>query len=638
MSALCAMQKLTDAAEVVRYLSMMAERRGMNLPSPSLLALDAKAIAAAMPDDLWPVACARLWTNFAYRRLPEPSDFLAAVADELAERRDAAARIHTAHLKVRHLRWLIERRRECDAQHAAIKARERALYPVANATNAANATNVNRGLEASAGDDLRSLVRLESRVNPPGDRNLSTANSLCDRNIGVNARYKSVSRHGTAARRGDPAPLPKQSPAIQEVDAVRGPGFHDGSSSAKSVGLFVPTLPDDLLEGARIGAASGGGLADAKVGGDGLGPLLERETAADLGSLSISQLALTRAPGIIALQGSPKGGLADAEFFGSVPDRHACANQTVSAQNIVVGQSPRASGAAIGYGAPDNTGEPVTLPCPTDDDDHWLIACQSRHQSWHRTLQGIQQQVGWQCNTDYHSLSHDKPPLPSCTRTGQGSTTMSHYNISSGTSIVYSVYVILVDCACGSGDRDGAGSNDTTLGIGSSHSPAFREDFGAHKLRNFNTSTPSGARHPTAFRRNRRDGPSHRRKRMPSGRSGSGCGCPDGPALRLTKGYAIEHGATLRFPREDRHHCPFRLGTPALFVRIACYRRWTDYLGGKPRSNPFQHGILNGVLISSEHSARHRCDGYCVFGPCQGTHGDLAQGPHEAPGDGRTST
>jgi hypothetical protein len=187
MSALRPMQELTDAAEVVRYLSMMAERRGMELPSPSLLALDAKAIAAAMPGDLWPVACARLWTNFAYRRLPEPSDFLAAVASELAERRDAAARIHTAHLKVRHLRWLAERRRECDARHAADKARERALYPAANATNV---TNADRGEEASAADGLRPPVKPGSRVNLP-----------CDRNIGTVDGYMTVPRHGTVARR-----------------------------------------------------------------------------------------------------------------------------------------------------------------------------------------------------------------------------------------------------------------------------------------------------------------------------------------------------------------------------------------------------------------------------------------------------
>ena len=107
MAELSAMQSSTDPAEVVMFLSMMAERRNMALPAPSLLAMDARAIAAALPADLWPVACDRLWSTFSYRRLPECPDFLAAVADELAERREAAAKIQTAHLKVRHLRVAI---------------------------------------------------------------------------------------------------------------------------------------------------------------------------------------------------------------------------------------------------------------------------------------------------------------------------------------------------------------------------------------------------------------------------------------------------------------------------------------------------------------------------------------------------
>ena len=179
VAAVRAMQEPTDVAEIVRFLSMVAERRGMVLPSPSLLALDAKAISAAVPADLWPVACARLWTNFAYRRLPECSDFLAAVADELAERQDAAAKVHTAHLKVQHLRWLAERRRECDARHAADKARERALYPAASAPNF---TNANRGA-AVAACGLRPPVSHGIRANPPCDRNLKGPEQPCDRNL-----------------------------------------------------------------------------------------------------------------------------------------------------------------------------------------------------------------------------------------------------------------------------------------------------------------------------------------------------------------------------------------------------------------------------------------------------------------------
>jgi hypothetical protein len=219
VAAVRAMQEPTDVAEIVRFLSMVAERRGMVLPSPSLLALDAKAISAAVPADLWPVACARLWTNFAYRRLPECSDFLAAVADELAERQDAAAKVHTAHLKVQHLRWLAERRRECDARHAADKARERALYPAASAPNF---TNANRGA-AVAACGLRPPVSHGIPANPPCDRNLkgpeqpcdrnlSDPKQSCDRNIGTGGGDGSTEGARSTARSG--ASLPRPVPAV----------------------------------------------------------------------------------------------------------------------------------------------------------------------------------------------------------------------------------------------------------------------------------------------------------------------------------------------------------------------------------------------------------------------------------------
>ena len=82
VSALAELETKADPAEVVKFLALTAERRGFALPSPSLLAMDARAVAAEMPADLLPLACGRLWARFAYRRLPEPSDFLAAVHGE----------------------------------------------------------------------------------------------------------------------------------------------------------------------------------------------------------------------------------------------------------------------------------------------------------------------------------------------------------------------------------------------------------------------------------------------------------------------------------------------------------------------------------------------------------------------------
>src|SRR4051812_3221120 len=124
MAELTVLDIRADAAEVVKFMVLVAERRGFALPSPALLALDARAVASEMPADLLPLACGRLWARFAYRRLPEPSDFLAAVKDEIAERREAAARIKTIALKIQHVYWLEEQRRKADARHAATRERD----------------------------------------------------------------------------------------------------------------------------------------------------------------------------------------------------------------------------------------------------------------------------------------------------------------------------------------------------------------------------------------------------------------------------------------------------------------------------------------------------------------------------------
>ena len=96
-----ALETPTEPAEVVGFLAVFAERRGFGLPDPTALAMDARVVAREIPADLFPLACARLWARFRYRRLPEPPDFAMAVQEELDERRAAAARIRTVALKIR---------------------------------------------------------------------------------------------------------------------------------------------------------------------------------------------------------------------------------------------------------------------------------------------------------------------------------------------------------------------------------------------------------------------------------------------------------------------------------------------------------------------------------------------------------
>jgi hypothetical protein len=123
-----AMEAPADPQEVVKFMASLAERRGFNLPSPTALAMDARAVAARIPADLLPLALERIWGDFAYRRLPEPPDFAKAVEAELRDRREAAAKVHTVALKARHARWLEEKRRDADTRHATEKERERARW------------------------------------------------------------------------------------------------------------------------------------------------------------------------------------------------------------------------------------------------------------------------------------------------------------------------------------------------------------------------------------------------------------------------------------------------------------------------------------------------------------------------------
>jgi hypothetical protein len=59
-----------DPSGVVAFLAAFAERRGFDLPTPAMLAMDARAVTEAVSADLLPLACQRLWGRFRYRRLP----------------------------------------------------------------------------------------------------------------------------------------------------------------------------------------------------------------------------------------------------------------------------------------------------------------------------------------------------------------------------------------------------------------------------------------------------------------------------------------------------------------------------------------------------------------------------------------
>jgi hypothetical protein len=72
---------------------LFAERR--NLPVPSSLALDLDtATMAQWPQDLFAKAARSVRERFAELRVPNPPDFLAFIADDLAERPQEIAALH----------------------------------------------------------------------------------------------------------------------------------------------------------------------------------------------------------------------------------------------------------------------------------------------------------------------------------------------------------------------------------------------------------------------------------------------------------------------------------------------------------------------------------------------------------------
>lgn len=90
----------TDPKEVVEFMARLATRRKIYLPPAMDLANDALAVSSKLPADLFNLACQRLWTDFAYRRLPEPADFTRSVADLLEIRTTARAKVHNMEMRL----------------------------------------------------------------------------------------------------------------------------------------------------------------------------------------------------------------------------------------------------------------------------------------------------------------------------------------------------------------------------------------------------------------------------------------------------------------------------------------------------------------------------------------------------------
>jgi hypothetical protein len=89
-----------DAAEVLMALKTLADRKGFDLPIGLGLDLDIE-VMSEWPRDLFRRAFRGVWETFGYRRMPEVADFRRHIEDELAERRQALARLETMALRLR---------------------------------------------------------------------------------------------------------------------------------------------------------------------------------------------------------------------------------------------------------------------------------------------------------------------------------------------------------------------------------------------------------------------------------------------------------------------------------------------------------------------------------------------------------
>jgi hypothetical protein len=401
MAELSAMQSSTDPAEVVMFLSMMAERRNMALPAPSLLAMDARAIAAALPADLWPVACDRLWSTFSYRRLPECPDFLAAVADELAERREAAAKIQTAHLKVRHLKWLSERRRECEARHTAIKLRER-----------------NQHVEASANDIEKAASAAPATDHgPPASTGVHSANP--------NSTIMDEPSGRTLPR--DEDSLASGSRCLAYTENVRPFGYRNGTDTASFLVVESTRVRCDnpeqpvLLCACRSAFHCSPETAGHQLPGE---SLVSRRQGA------VIARSVTHA---VTAQRTIKSRFADTELFGSIADGVSGGHQSAGEEKIRLRQSSGAPGLTCGQGLSDGGSHCICFHCPTYHENHQLAVRQlseCRRQYLPEDVQQRIRRVRYQGN---RYSRHSRPPSFVVIGSHQYTPLLSHYNTFTGT-------------------------------------------------------------------------------------------------------------------------------------------------------------------------------------------------------------
>jgi hypothetical protein len=281
-----AMQTATEPGDVVVFMTMLAERRGMELPSPALLALDAQTIAATIPADLWPVACFRIWSAFAYRRLPECSDFRASVADELRERAEAVARLMTAHAKVARRRWLDAEREKADARHCADKTRERARRVPQTDEPAAGISLTERCVSGEGGHVPSPVPGVacpaESRANPSCDRKHNPIPANHDVGNG-HSNAGAVQRNAAdlpcpAAMPPDHVGyLPPRSRSVRQVVSAPSPasGIGDGfvsDNAARIVGL-TSLSPAESRAGTVDDRPAAAGIRGSNLGRNSLCPL-----------------------------------------------------------------------------------------------------------------------------------------------------------------------------------------------------------------------------------------------------------------------------------------------------------------------------------------------------------------------------
>jgi len=174
-----ALETPTEPAEVVGFLAVFAERRGFGLPDPTALAMDARVVAGEIPADLFPLACARLWARFRYRRLPEPPDFAMAVQEEIDERRAAAARIRTVALKIRTAQMFARFEAEAADRHARRKQEERARRIHADATSGCKESR--RDDPSAISEDQPACVEPRGRLAAPTFMNTVDADVVAGR-------------------------------------------------------------------------------------------------------------------------------------------------------------------------------------------------------------------------------------------------------------------------------------------------------------------------------------------------------------------------------------------------------------------------------------------------------------------------